>query len=128
MEYVGIINYCIMFLIKLGGFPGIPADADLTENLSMLDAVDPQMIFGAYQDIVQTVRQLLIRKNTDYGDAWKSMSLGAMTDQIIIRVYRIRRILANHGRTRVSEGIASQLYDIMNYCVFALIKMGGETE
>ena len=56
------------------------------------------------------------------------MSLGAMTDQIIIRVYRIRRILLNHGHTRVSEGVSAQLYDIMNYCVFALIKMGGNEE
>lgn len=128
VEYVGIINYCIMFLIKLGSFPGIPGDTDLTEDLELLDAVDPQMIFEAYREIVQTVRELLIRKNTDYGDAWKSMSLGAMTDQIIIRVYRIRRILLNHGHTRVSEGVSAQLYDIMNYCVFALIKMGGNEE
>ena len=128
VEYVGIINYCVMFLIKLGGFPGIPAGADLTEDLELLDSVDPQSIYGAYREIVETVRRLLIRKNTDYGDAWKSMSLGAMTDQIIIRVYRIRRILANNGRTRVSEGVVSQLYDIVNYCVFALIKMEPEAE
>ena len=69
------------------------------------------------------MRQLLIRKNTDYGDAWKSMSLGAMTDQVIIRVYRIRKILSNRGKLLASEGITSQLYDIINYCVFALIKM-----
>ena len=52
------------------------------------------------------------------------MSLAAMTDQVIIRVYRIRRILANQGQLRVSEGVSSQLRDIINYCVFALIKMG----
>ena len=68
-------------------------------------------------------KMLLVKKNTDYGDAWKSMSIVSMTDQVIIRVYRIRKILSNNGRCLVSEGIASQLNDIINYCVFALIKM-----
>ncbi|MBR2717395.1 MAG: DUF1599 domain-containing protein [Oscillospiraceae bacterium] len=124
VEYVGIINYCVMFLIQLNGAPGIPTGADLTEELSRLDAVDEKNVYSAYEAIRDSVRQLLIRKNTDYGDAWKSMSLAAMTDQVIIRVYRIRRILANQGQLRVSEGVSSQLRDIINYCVFALIKMG----
>ena len=68
-------------------------------------------------------KMLLVKKNTDYGDAWKSMSIVSMTDQVIIRVYRIRKILSNNGRCLVSEGIASQLNDIINYCIFALIKM-----
>ncbi len=123
VEYVGIINYCVMFLIKLCGGPGIPVGADLTEELGQLDAVKEGDIFAAYREIREKVRQLLIKKNTDYGDAWKSMSLGAMTDQVIIRVYRIRKILSNRGKLLASEGITSQLYDIINYCVFALIKM-----
>ena len=84
------------------------------------------VLTAAYQAQMDQVRTLLIRKNTDYGDAWKSMSLGAMTDQVIIRVYRIRKILANGGKCTVSEGVSAQLHDVINYCVFALIKMGAE--
>ena len=51
------------------------------------------------------------------------MSITSLTDQVIIRVYRIRKLLANHGRASVSEGVAAQLHDIVNYCIFALIKM-----
>ena len=72
------------------------------------------------------VRSLLIKKNTDYDDAWRSMSITSMTDQVIIRVYRIRKILSNQGECSVSEGIISQLHDIINYCVFALIKMNAD--
>ena len=111
VEYVGIINYCIMFL---------------TDDISVLDGIGEDVLTAAYQAQMDQVRTLLIRKNTDYGDAWKSMSLGAMTDQVIIRVYRIRKILANGGKCTVSEGVSAQLHDVINYCVFALIKMGAE--
>lgn len=123
IEYIGIINYCIMFLIKLDASAGIPSCDDMTEDLSILDNIDEDTIYAAYQAHMNNVRELLIKKNTDYGNAWKSMSLAAMTDQVIIRVYRIRKILLNQGRCSVSEGIAAQLNDIINYCVFALIKM-----
>ncbi|MBM6925870.1 DUF1599 domain-containing protein [Pseudoflavonifractor phocaeensis] len=123
VEYVGIINYCVMFLIKLDGVAGLPSGDDIAENLEKLDEVDEAVLFSAYQTQMARVRDLLIKKNTDYGDAWKSMSLTSMTDQVIIRVYRIRKILRNKGRCTVSEGIMAQLYDIINYCVFALIKM-----
>ena len=112
-----------MFLIKLDTFAGIPTNDDVTEDLEVLDKIDNDIIYNAYQAHMTTVRELLIKKNTDYGDAWKSMSLTSMTDQVIIRVYRIRQILLNNGKCSVSEGIIAQLHDIINYCVFALIKM-----
>lgn len=126
VEYIGIINYCLMFLIKLEKAEGMPDSEDMTEELSALDSIPEEIICKAYQEHVSRVKNLLIQKNTDYGDAWKSMSIGSMTDQVLIRVYRIRRILLNEGHCKVSEGIAAQLYDIINYCVFALIKMNTE--
>lgn len=123
VEYIGIINYCIMFLIKQDMAKTIPNDADMTERLTELDSYNNEMLFEAYKAHVKTIRYLLQKKNTDYGDAWKGMSLYAMTDQVIIRSYRIRRILMNKGETKVSEGVASQLHDIINYCVFGLIKL-----
>ena len=123
VEYIGIINYCIMFLIKQEMAKTVPNDADMTERLTELDSYNNEMLFEAYKAHVKTIRHLLQKKNTDYGDAWKGMSLYAMTDQVIIRSYRIRRILMNKGEVKVSEGVASQLHDIINYCVFGLIKL-----
>ena len=123
VEYIGIINYCVMFLIKLDMRKTVPNDADMTERLTELDAYDNESLFQAYQKHIAEIRTLLQKKNTDYGDAWKGMSLGAMTDQVIIRSYRIRRILMNDGAVKVSEGVAAQLHDIINYCVFGLIKL-----
>lgn len=123
IEYVGIINYCIMFLIRLQDIEGIPSIDNITDDLSSFDSINDDTIYSAYQFHMNNVKELLIRKNTDYGDAWQSMSIESMTDQVIIRVYRIRRILLNNGKCSVSEGITSQLHDIINYCFFALIKM-----
>lgn len=123
VEYVGIINYCIMFLIRLEDIKGIPSVTEITEKAADFDNIDADTLYAAYQQNVSKIRELLVKKNTDYGDAWKSMSIVSMTDQVIIRVYRIRKILSNNGRCLVSEGIASQLNDIINYCIFALIKM-----
>ncbi len=51
------------------------------------------------------------------------MSITSMTDQVIIRVYRIRKILSNDEKHSTLEGVIAQLNDIINYCIFALIKM-----
>ncbi len=123
VEYIGIINYCIMFLIRLEAIEGIPTVDRITDQAFEIEKIDEKLLYNAYQGNIATIKDLLIKKNTDYGDAWKSMSIVSMTDQVIIRVYRIRKILSNNGKCSVSEGITSQLYDIINYCVFALIKM-----
>lgn len=123
VEYVGIINYCIMFLIRLGDVKGIPSVNEITETAADFDNIDADILYAAYEENAAKIRDLLVKKNTDYGDAWKSMSIVSMTDQVIIRVYRIRKILSNGGVCLVSEGIASQLNDIINYCIFALIKL-----
>lgn len=126
VEYVGIINYCIMFLIKMDISSTPLFDDDISENLEILDEIDEDAIYNAYQSQISEVKELLIKKNTDYGNAWKSMSLSSMTDQVIIRVYRIRKILLNNGKCLASEGISAQLHDIINYCIFALIKMNSD--
>lgn len=123
IEYVGIINYCIMFLIRLENIKGIPSINEITDKEFDFNSISDDSIYDAYQNNISLIKDLLIKKNTDYGNAWKSMSIVSMTDQVIIRVYRIRKILSNDGNCTISEGISAQLNDIINYCVFALIKM-----
>lgn len=126
VEYIGIINYCIMFLIKLDENSGLPDDEMLTREPYVLDSVNSELLYTAYRQKVAAIRDLLVRKNTDYGDAWRSMGIESMTDQVIIRTYRIRQILKNNGSCKVSEGVEAQLNDIINYCIFALIKMDAD--
>ena len=60
-------------------------------------------------------------KNHDYGEAWREMSQESFADLILMKLQRMRQILANDGKTLISEGIDANLTDIINYAIFALI-------
>jgi hypothetical protein len=63
------------------------------------------------------------QKNHDYGEAWRDMRVSSLTDIILMRIWRIKQIEDNMGKTSVSEGIDANYHDMINYAVFALIKM-----
>jgi hypothetical protein len=67
---------------------------------------------------------LLMNKNHDYGEAWRDMRISSMTDIILMKLFRIKQIEDNKGKTLVSEGVDAGYQDIINYSVFCLIKMG----
>ncbi|GAA4331376.1 DUF1599 domain-containing protein [Flaviaesturariibacter amylovorans] len=110
-EFVGIANYAIIGLIQLQ----LPDDG--AEELS----VDRTLTF--YEKAAAQAKALMQNKNHDYGEAWRSMSQESFTDLILMKLARIRQILANKGQTLVSEGIDANYYDILNYALFALILM-----
>lgn len=74
-----------------------------------------------YNDSVKDARALLQNKNHDYGEAWRDLDVRSITDLILAKILRIRRIVQNDGRTIISEGIDANYYDILIYAVFALI-------
>jgi hypothetical protein len=108
-EFVGMINYCVMALIQLS----LPADEGLElpyERVSKL-----------YDQHIAETWALLQNKNHDYGEAWRSMRVSSITDIILMKLFRIKQIEDNQGQTLVSEGVAANYQDIINYSVFALI-------
>jgi hypothetical protein len=70
---------------------------------------------------VQFAKNTMLAKNHDYGEAWRSMSQESFADLILVKLLRIRQILANDGKTLISEGVDANYVDIINYAVFALI-------
>ena len=66
----------------------------------------------------------MLDKNHDYGEAWREMSQESFTDLILMKLLRIRQILANEGKTLISEGVDANFIDIINYSLFALIMIG----
>lgn len=110
-EFFGIINYCIIALIQ----------GELKESTSLeIPYADLEPL---YDQIVDANLHLLSNKNHDYGEAWKNMRISSMTDIILMKLYRIKQIEDNQGKTIISEGIDSSYRDIINYSVFCLIKM-----
>jgi hypothetical protein len=110
-EFIGILNYCVIALVQME-----LSDADPLE-------LEPDAAIAHYDAVVTKARELMIRKNHDYGEAWRDMRINSFTDLILMRVLRIRQIEDNAGKTLASEGIDSNLLDIINYSIFALIKL-----
>jgi len=79
-----------------------------------------------YDFHVRETRELMIKKNHDYGEVWREMRISSMTDLILMKLLRIKKIEMNNGKTLVSEGLDSNYRDIINYAVFALIKLREE--
>jgi hypothetical protein len=110
-EFMGIINYSVMALIQLELGP--EEDLNLDEELA-------SSLFDKYTG---EARDLMERKNHDYGEAWRNMRISSLTDIILMKLLRIKQIEDNLGKTFVSEGVDANYFDIINYAAFALIKL-----
>ena len=108
-EFIAIVNYCIMALIQL--------EKDKELALEM----DADAAIGLYQVYAQKAKELMMRKNHDYGEAWRDMRVSSLTDLILMKLLRTKQIEDNHGKTLISEGVDANYYDMLNYAVFALI-------
>ena len=110
-EFIAIVNYSIIGLIQL--------EKGFSENLDE----DRTEILKLYDDYAQKAKDLMLRKNHDYGEAWREMRISSITDLIYQKVLRTKQIEDNQGKTLVSEGLDANYYDMLNYAVFCLIKM-----
>ena len=97
-EFVGIVNYGIIGLIQLS--LGYASTLFMTKT-----------------------KELMLAKNADYDEAWRDMRINSYTDLILTKIQRTKQIEDNHGETMVSEGIDANYMDMVNYSMFALIKL-----
>jgi hypothetical protein len=108
-EFIGIINYAAMALIQLG----LMGD----DNLEL----PAEQAIELYDQMIQETKDLMLKKNHDYGEAWREMRVSSLTDLILMKLLRVKQIEDNAGHTLVSEGIDANYQDMLNYAVFALI-------
>ena len=74
-----------------------------------------------YDEVLNEAKELMIKKNHDYGEAWREMSKEGIVDMILAKIIRIKTILENDGKTIASEGVEGNYFDIINYAIFDLI-------
>lgn len=108
-EFKGILNYGVIGLIQL----------DIQDD--ELEELPVETVQRLYNEKIAIAKKLMQDKNHDYGEAWREMSQESFIDLILAKILRIKQIIANKGKTIVSEGIDANFYDIINYAVFALI-------
>jgi len=111
-EFIALINYSVMALIQLELDSGM-------ENLEM----DLEEATKHYQKHLDYTLELMIKKNHDYGEAWRDMRTSSITDLILMKLLRVKQIEDNDGATLISEGLDANYHDIINYAIFALIQL-----
>lgn len=111
-EYIGIVNYCIIAMMQLE----CPADAPVELPANQVEHLFDQK--------ANETKELMFAKNHDYGEAWRDMRVSSLTDLILMKLLRVKQIEDNKGLTLASEGIKANYQDMLNYSVFALIKLG----
>ena len=108
-EFIGIVNYCAMALIQLEIGPG--------------EQLPPAEALRLYNNAISKATSLMIDKNHDYDEAWRMMRISSFTDIILQKLLRTKEIEDNDGKTLVSEGLDANYMDMINYALFALIKI-----
>ena len=99
-EFIALVNYGLVGIIQL--------------SLPCADRIDitPDEALALYDEHVAETFALMKRKNHDYGEAWRDMRVSSYTE------------IEDHcGETLVSEGIASNYMDIINYALFGIIRI-----
>ena len=110
-----MVNYCVMAIIQSRH------KFDMhEEELSAAQATD------WYDEVRNEAFDLMKSKNHDYGEAWRDMRISSLTDLILAKVLRIKKIEDNDGLTQISEGVEGNYFDMLNYSVFALIHLSQE--
>ena len=110
-EFIAIVNYGIIGLIQLE--LGYAESADISNEEAM----------ALYDKYAKEALELMLAKNHDYDEAWRSMRVSSYTDLILMKIYRTKQIESLAGNTLVSEGIDANYMDMINYSVFGLIKI-----
>lgn len=110
-EFVGIANYAIMALIQLES--GNNEEMDLSAEECSRE----------YNKHFEAAKGLMDNKNHDYDEAWREMRISSLTDLILMKLLRIKQIEDNKGITIISEGLDANYLDIINYAVFAMIRL-----
>jgi hypothetical protein len=109
-EFIGIYNYGIIGLMQL-------------KYSGKTDSFSVSEIMAMYDHELEETRNLMLKKNHDYGEAWREMRVSSFTDLILMKINRTKQIEDNAGNTIVSEGIDANYQDMMNYSIFALITL-----
>lgn len=111
-EYIGIVNYCVIAMMQL----------DLEDDAPY--ELDPEKVRYLFDTYIGHTKDLMFAKNHDYGEAWRDMRISSLTDLILMKILRVKQIEDNEGKTLASEGVSANYQDMLNYAVFALIKLG----
>lgn len=118
-EFIGIVNYSVMALIQL--------EIGVADNAEQMEMA-PETAVKLYDKYIHAAKDLMMNKNHDYDEAWRQMRISSLDDIILMKLFRVKSIEDHKGNTLISEGLDANYYDIINYAMFALIRLIIEKE
>lgn len=86
-----------------------------------MDKEEERLENKQYMQVVDACRELFKKKLQDYGAAWRILRPASVTDQIYIKVARIRSLQLS-GENLVGDSIESEFIGIVNYGIIGLIQ------
>jgi hypothetical protein len=108
-EFQAILNYGVMFLIQCNrGFE--------YEDLSS------KSVLELYDKVLKDCKDLMKKKNHDYGEAWRDMSQVGITDEVLVKLIRSKQQIND------SKTAKENIEDIVNYSIFSLIKIAEKAQ
>lgn len=113
-EFIGIVNYGIIGIIQLA------------QGVEDSPSMSTEEALAEYDRVVASAFDLMDNKNHDYSEAWRQMRIESMVDLILMKIYRTKQLEDLSQGPLVSEGIDANYYDMINYAIFALIKLSYE--
>ena len=120
-EFIGVVNYAVIALMQLE-----IGELVISEEDTKIPEVPKDEVEAKYDYHIKVAYDLMSNKNHDYDEAWRDMRISSLTDLILMKLLRVKEIENNKGQTLISEGVDANYYDIINYAIFALIKLEGD--
>ncbi|MBA4166696.1 MAG: DUF1599 domain-containing protein [Chitinophagaceae bacterium] len=75
-----------------------------------------------YDKVIQSCKEIFIKKTIDYGTSWRVLRPISILDQLFIKAQRIRTI-QEKGTQMVADGIRDEFRGMVNYGVIGLVQL-----
>ena len=75
-----------------------------------------------YDSVINTCREIFLKKTKDYGTSWRVYRTLSVADQIYIKAKRIRNIQQGLSQ-KIGDDIKSEFTGIVNYAIIGLIQL-----
>ncbi len=76
-----------------------------------------------YDNVIQSCRDIFLKKTKDYGTSWRVYRTISIADQLYIKARRIRNI-QEKGVQKIADDISGEFKGIVNYGIIGLIQLG----
>jgi hypothetical protein len=80
-----------------------------------------------YDAVIESCRDIFIKKTKDYGTSWRVLRTISIVDQIFIKAKRIRTIQENRLQ-KIGDDIASEFKGILNYAIIGNMQLAFSKE